>query len=120
MTKGGWSGEGIEDLSGGVSTLVFPTYILDKGSFWEELSRVNQDFLFTCATPHWADDGKSLPQKLLRAQGLVGSHAYSIMKAAKVEGKRMVLIYNLWGRTEWSGTWGDGSKEWTPEVRAFF
>jgi hypothetical protein len=43
--------EGIEDLTGGVTTELFATDILDKEAFWtNELMKVNEEFLFGCAT----------------------------------------------------------------------
>lgn len=44
--------------------------------------------------------------------GLYGSHAYSILKVKECRGKRFVVLRNPWGRTEWTGAWSDGSKEW--------
>jgi len=38
-------------LTGGVTTEVFSTNILDKEYFWkEEIMKVNQDFLFGCSS----------------------------------------------------------------------
>jgi hypothetical protein len=45
----------------------------------------------------------------------MGSHAYSVLRAVECKGKRFVVLRNPWGRTEWTGRWSDGSKEWTPE-----
>jgi hypothetical protein len=45
--------------------------------------------------------------------GLITSHAYSIIKAVEFRGKRFLKIRNPWGKYEWSGRWSDGSKEWT-------
>ncbi|KXH59450.1 calpain family cysteine protease [Colletotrichum salicis] len=42
-------------------------------------------------------------------------HAYSVMKAVEMDGQRLVLLKNPWGKGEWKGAWSDGSKEWTPE-----
>ncbi|UKZ76748.1 hypothetical protein TrVFT333_004458 [Trichoderma virens FT-333] len=60
--EGGYGGEGIEDLTGGVTSEIFTTDILDKEYFWkEELLKVNQDFLFGCSdgskewTPEWLE-----------------------------------------------------------------
>jgi len=47
--------------------------------------------------------------------GLFGGHAYSVLRAVEYNGKRFVVIRNPWGRSEWTGPWSDGSKEWTPE-----
>jgi hypothetical protein len=62
--------------------------------------------------------------------GLVPAHAYSILGAVEVAGtwpnfrgkprlirvgKRFIRIRNPWGKTEWTGRWADGSKEWTSE-----
>lgn len=42
-------------------------------------------------------------------------HAYSVIKAIEVRGKRFLKIRNPWGQSEWTGRWSDGSKEWTKE-----
>lgn len=64
-------------------------------------------------------------------EGLFTGHAYSIISAIEVNStspvvipllllilladKRFVRVRNPWGKTEWTGAWSDGSKEWTPE-----
>ncbi|OBS15410.1 hypothetical protein FPOA_13748 [Fusarium poae] len=48
---GGWIGEGVEDLSGGVTTELLTSDILDIDEFWDkEMSRVNDEFLFGAST----------------------------------------------------------------------
>ncbi|KAK4033226.1 hypothetical protein C8A01DRAFT_50149 [Parachaetomium inaequale] len=106
--EGGFTGEGIEDLTGGVTTELFTTDILDKEHFWRELMRVNEDFLFGCSTGMW-DLGYG------ERKGIQEGHAYSVMRAVEIDGQRLVLLKNPWGRGEWTGAWSDGSKEWTPE-----
>ncbi|PVH92365.1 cysteine proteinase [Periconia macrospinosa] len=114
---GGWSGEGVEDLTGGVTTTVLTNRILSKERLWKELLRVNQEFLFTASANH---SYHTSTQK-----GLPLNHAYSVIKAVEAEdeeGKkhRLVQIRNPWGKRswtgsgEWNGAWGDGAKEWTP------
>ena len=45
----------------------------------------------------------------------MGNHAYSVLRAVEYNGKRFVVVRNPWGKTEWTGRWSDGSKEWTQE-----
>ncbi|KAM7191453.1 hypothetical protein V8F20_009276 [Naviculisporaceae sp. PSN 640] len=107
--EGGYTGEGIEDLTGGVTSGLFTTDILDKEYFWkEELMKVNQQFLFGCSTGVW---GRGWGDR----KGIMEGHAYSVMKAVEIDGERLVLLRNPWGKGEWQGPWSDGSKEWTPE-----
>ncbi|KAI0206576.1 hypothetical protein F4808DRAFT_447388 [Astrocystis sublimbata] len=107
--EGGFTGEGIEDLTGGVTTELYTGDILDKEYFWkEELLKVNDEFLFGCSTGMW---GTGWGER----KGIVELHAYSIMKAVEIEDKRLVLLKNPWGKGEWRGPWSDGSKEWTAE-----
>ncbi|TGO87468.1 hypothetical protein BPOR_0224g00110 [Botrytis porri] len=106
--EGGHTGEGLEDLTGGVTTEVFSTDILDKEYFWkEELLKVNKDFLFGCAAGIFWGRGNR--------KGIYEGHAYSILRAVEIDGQRLVLLRNPWGEGEWKGAWSDGSKEWTPE-----
>ena len=49
--------------------------------------------------------------------GLVDSHAYSLIAAVDVDigimkKEKLVMIRNPWGFKEWSGDWGDDSKQW--------
>ncbi|EOO03455.1 putative calpain family cysteine protease protein [Phaeoacremonium minimum UCRPA7] len=107
--EGGFTGEGIEDLTGGVTSEIYTTDILDKEHFWkEELMKVNDLFLFGCSTGVW---GRGWGER----KGIVELHAYSVMKAVEIDGVRLVLLKNPWGKHEWKGPWSDGSKEWTPE-----
>ena len=48
-------------------------------------------------------------------KGIVELHAYSVLKAREIDGVRLVLLKNPWGKHEWKGAWSDGSKEWTAE-----
>ncbi|KAI1463907.1 cysteine proteinase [Daldinia caldariorum] len=106
---GGFTGEGIEDLTGGVTSELYTTDILDKEYFWkEELMKVNAEFLFGCSTGMWGSYWGD-------RKGIYELHAYSIMKAVDIDGQRLVLLKNPWGRGEWTGPWSDGSKEWTAE-----
>ncbi|KAI1079756.1 cysteine proteinase [Whalleya microplaca] len=107
--EGGFTGEGIEDLTGGVTTELYTTDILDKEYFWkEELMKVNDEFLFGCSTGMW---GVGWGER----KGIMELHAYSIMRAVEMDGHRLVLLKNPWGKGEWKGAWSDGSKEWTAE-----
>ncbi|KAK4156277.1 calcium-dependent cysteine-type endopeptidase [Chaetomidium leptoderma] len=106
--EGGFTGEGLEDLTGGVTTEVVTTDILDKEHFWKELMQVNEDFLFGCSTGLW---GLGYGER----KGIQEGHAYSIMKAKEIDGERLLLLKNPWGKVEWKGAWSDGSKEWTAE-----
>ncbi|KAI0470722.1 hypothetical protein GGR56DRAFT_678606 [Xylariaceae sp. FL0804] len=107
--EGGFTGEGIEDLTGGVTTELYTTDILDKEHFWaHELMRVNDEFLFGCSTGMWGGGWGD-------RKGIVERHAYSVMKAVEMDGRRLVLLKNPWGKGEWKGAWSDGSKEWTVE-----
>lgn len=107
--EGGFGGEAIEDLTGGVTSEIFTTDILDKEYFWrEELLKVNQDFLFGCSTGVW---GTNLGDR----KGIVELHAYSIQKAVEIEGMRLIRLKNPWGKGEWSGPWSEFSltiKQW--------
>jgi len=107
---GGFTGEAIEDLTGGVSTLFKVKDILDEDLFWhDELLHANKDRLFACYIELDYPDSSG-------QAGLVPQHAYSILEAKEVNDRKFVVIRNPWGEQgEWQGDWSDGSKLWTPE-----
>ncbi|KAJ6128874.1 hypothetical protein N7471_010091 [Penicillium samsonianum] len=115
--EGGFVGEAIEDLTGGVTSEVLSSNILNKDRFWtEELMKVNKEFLFGCGTglfSNWLDPKYRGPPR--DRKGISEGHSYSIMEAREIDGHRLLRLRNPWGRKEWHGAWGDGSKEWTPE-----
>ncbi|KAI2630842.1 cysteine proteinase [Hypoxylon sp. NC1633] len=102
---GGWIGEGLEDLSGGVTTELLASDILDLDAFWDdELSKVNQEFLFGCSTG-LLDGGYG------DRNGIREGHAYVVMEARTLKnGQRLVKLRNPWGKTRkgiWEGPWSD-------------
>ncbi|KAJ7607933.1 hypothetical protein FB45DRAFT_1039995 [Roridomyces roridus] len=116
--SGGYSCEAIEDLTGGVSTFIPTKDILDPDVFWrEELLRATEDRLFGCAFDSLDPGrrGNSDSASDLRVNGLIGGHAYSVLRAVGFNGKRFVVLRNPWGDSEWTGPWSDGSREWTEE-----
>ncbi|KAI1212379.1 cysteine proteinase [Annulohypoxylon truncatum] len=113
--SGGWIGEGLEDLSGGVTTELLASDILDIDEFWEnELSKVNKEFLFGCSTG-LLDGGYG------DRNGIREGHAYVVMDARTLKsGQRLVKLRNPWGKNRkgiWEGPWSDGSKEWNNDVK---
>ncbi|KAL9131646.1 MAG: hypothetical protein Q9217_000457 [Psora testacea] len=115
--EGGFTGEAIEDLTGGVTTELFTTDILDKDRFWkEEILKVNDKFLFGCSTgtfDKWQDS--EVASQTGARSGIIRQHAYSIMDALEKNGQKLLKIRNPWGTDEWRGAWSDGSEQWTPE-----
>ena len=111
------SREAIEDLTGGVTTELFTTDILNKDKFWsEEIMKVNDEFLFSCATgtfDRW--QGSDISSAFDARENIVRMHAYSIMEAREIKGNRLLKVRNPWGEYEWRGAWSDGSEQWTPE-----
>ncbi|KAF2639708.1 cysteine proteinase [Massarina eburnea CBS 473.64] len=113
---GGQTGEGVEDLTGGVNTVIKLNRVLSKDKLWKELLDVNEQFLFAAISLDASDDAR---------HGLQSNHTYSILRAVEAEDeqgqiKRLLLVRNPWGKPptadngEWNGPWSDGSKEWTP------
>ncbi|PGH01673.1 hypothetical protein GX51_05119 [Blastomyces parvus] len=114
--EGGFVGEAIEDLTGGVTSEIRSRDILDKERFWkEDLLNVNKKFVFGCATGlygRWLyPDHNSSKDR----SGIHENHAYSIMDAKEINGRRLLRVRNPWGHKEWSGPWSDGSEQWTAE-----
>ncbi|KAL8952139.1 MAG: hypothetical protein Q9222_001916 [Ikaeria aurantiellina] len=115
VLSGGFNGEALEDLTGGVTSELLTTGILDKDVFWNnELMNVNKQYLFGLSQP----GGRSGERR-----GIVEGHSYSIMstqvlveeKDGKLQETRLLKIKNPWGTRPWTGPWSDGSSEWTPE-----
>ena len=114
MLLGTRQGPDCVSSNSGVSMMVQSKDILDIDRFWkEELTRANTDRLFGCAFDEVSGTRNGLYG--LDVQGLIGSHAYSVLRAVECKGKRFVVIRNPWGKSEWTGRWSDGSKEWTQE-----
>ncbi|PKY03148.1 putative calpain [Aspergillus campestris IBT 28561] len=115
--EGGFVGEAIEDLTGGVTSDILSSNILDKDRFWrEDLMKVNKDFLFGCGTglyANWLDPKYKGPPR--DRKGISENHSYSIMEAKEIDGQRLLRLRNPWGKKEWTGAWSDGSEQWTPQ-----
>ena len=115
---GGQTGEAIEDLTGGVTTEIYTTNILNKDKFWyDELRKIGSDFVFSAAAASYREwrAPHSTSVRNERRQGIVSQHAYAILDTFEGHGQRLVKMRNPWGSREWTGPWSDGSKEWNSE-----
>ncbi|KAK6000845.1 hypothetical protein QM012_003570 [Aureobasidium pullulans] len=85
---GGWVGEGTEDLTGGVSTSLVPSDILDKSLLWKQLMQVNDTYLIAGGAFHY------------REAGGFGKHAYAVLQAVEHKDLRLLKIRNPWGNNK--------------------
>ncbi|KAK1980520.1 calpain family cysteine protease [Colletotrichum cereale] len=115
--SGGWPGEAVEDMTGGVTSTIATNRVFRKDRLWKELVNADGEYVFALAAMGTGWDW--------RKSGLALGHAYSILQSREEvdeDGKkvRLVQIRNPWGQRsdgglgEWNGPWSDGSKEWTP------
>ena len=103
--------DGVEDLTGGVTTRIYTNDILSKDRLWEEsLTKINDEFLFGCGSHTMKDPNNE------GRDGIYGDHAYSILRAESYGNERLLMIMNPWGRAEWNGPWSDASSQWTAEA----
>ena len=86
--SGGWSGEAVEDLCGGVTTTVATKRVLRKDKLWRELASSDGEFVFALSAI-----GTSFYTQT--QSGLFMGHAYSILKATEEvgeDGKKVRLV----------------------------
>lgn len=65
--------------------------------------KANKDRLFGCY--FYGLDGTRSGDPQAKIFGLIGNHAYSVLRAVEAKGKRFVVIRNPWGDSEWTGPW---------------
>lgn len=71
--SGGWPGEAVEDMTGGVTTTIASNRVLDKDKLWKELVNADGDFVFALAAMGSGWDWQK--------SGIPTGHAYSILGA---------------------------------------
>ncbi|KAF8194982.1 hypothetical protein BJ912DRAFT_1085652 [Pholiota molesta] len=109
--EGGFLSDAIEDLTGGVATSFQMADLLNPAKFWDdELQHAGLKTHLFGVTFHMNEARSEVAKPTV--QGLIPSHAYSVLRARESKGKRFVVIRNPWGDSEWTGPWADGSKEW--------
>jgi hypothetical protein len=73
----GWAGTAVEDLTGGVTTVIRGDRLLRKERLWSELLGLGEgDFLFSLSTGSQGYNYRN---------GLILRHDYSILEAIQVE-----------------------------------
>lgn len=120
--EGGQTGEALEDLTGGVTSELYTTNILFKDKFWEDLKKAGKEYMFGAGdavyrewrSREWQEFDVS-DERDEKRKGIVHAHAYAVLDTYEGHGERLIKIRNPWGRKEWTGAFGDGSKEWTAE-----
>lgn len=114
---GGWSSEGLEDLTGGVGSVLNAFSLRDKDAFWNQLRRGDGEYLYGLDTPH---EGRAYNEKgLVLCHGYVvdGAFEYYHLHGWRLKKTRLLRIRSVWGRHHdgvWQGPWGVGSKSWNP------
>jgi len=86
--NGGSPGEGVEDLTGGVTTTITLNKVLDQEKLWQQLLQANKEFVFALASPTKDTYAKAI-------EGITLNHAYAILRAteeADEDGKKVKLV----------------------------
>lgn len=88
--SGGWSGEAVEDMTGGVTTTISTKRVLRKDALWKDLAYNTGDFVFALSA-------MGTPSA---TSGVVLGHAYSILNATEEvdeDGSRVRLVKIRYG-----------------------
>lgn len=107
---GGHIGNALVDFTGGISEYINLTKGRPANLFHTMQHTMNMNSMMGCSINPKEHREEELPG------GLYGGHAYSITKIVKTEINRreveLLRLRNPWGRKEWTGAWGDSSREW--------
>jgi hypothetical protein len=85
--QGGWAGEGVEDMTGGVTSVIVTNRVLKKDSLWREMANSDGEFVFALSASGTGWDSQR--------NGLALNHAYSILHATEEvgeDGQRVRLV----------------------------
>ncbi|XP_077966798.1 calpain-A-like [Styela clava] len=107
--EGGFSQDGLEDLTGGMA-VSFDLGDKTPGHLFRSLVKAFQNNSFACCSIKGSAERED-------SRGLVSAHAYTITGATRIpfRGKKvkLVRIRNPWGNdVEWNQAWSDGSYLW--------
>lgn len=91
---------------------------MDDKKLWHKIHSANRkNFIITAARLKDENDEDSE----VNDKGLVNFHAYAVIDARKIKGKRgrenLIKIRNPWAKVEWNGDWSDKSELWTDELK---
>ncbi|CAG8735329.1 5579_t:CDS:2 [Dentiscutata erythropus] len=79
---------------------------------WDSIySIINGRKIFTCIN---GETKKPEIMSHVGADGLVGNHVYTILRAVNFHSNMLVKIRNPWANTEWKGRWADSDPIWWP------
>ena len=124
--NGGKMGEGMVDLSGGVSekfNLKAPETrdLLENGTFWKQMKmNLKNGYLVGVANAQKAEDGKQ--EDGSGPNGITFNHAYGLLRMEDVlasEQLQLLYIRNPWGPGpgEWNGRFCDEDEAWDDQLK---
>nr|XP_039267661.1 calpain-A-like [Styela clava] len=107
--EGGFSQDGLEDLTGGMA-VSFDLGDKTPGHLFRSLVKAFQNNSFACCSIKGSGERED-------SRGLVSAHAYTITGATTIPFRgakvKLVRIRNPWGnKIEWNQAWSDGSPLW--------
>jgi len=126
ILNGGKMGEGMVDISGGVSekfNLKAPETreLLENGVFWKQMKmNLKNGYLIGCANSQKTEDGKQ--EEGTGPNGITFNHAYGLLKAEDVSSTdqlQLIYIRNPWGPGpgEWNGRFCDEDEAWDDQLK---
>jgi hypothetical protein len=87
--RGGFPGEAVEDMTGGVTTTLATNKVLSREKLWQDLLNANKDFVIAASS--LSSYGSDSDAK----RGIALGHAYSVLKATEEtdeDGKKVRLV----------------------------
>jgi hypothetical protein len=125
MCDGGISSEAVFSFFGGVSGrfMLKKQHRRDPKRYFKLLKNArDKGWLLTTGFVVKPGDVQASAGKCGEAvcpSGLVGGHAYSVLRVVEAHGQQLVCCRNPWGSGEWQGKWSDNNShgEWTAEMK---